>query len=269
MTPVCSSRRRGGRPCPRPRRGAGRWPVPTGARPRGTGRGCCGRAGRACPSCRAPPSQLLSCNLADCAGKHIRRHICVGRSQGHRSFVQMSCCLLTLPPRWADSGHGDRRVRARACVCASPSPRGAPTRPSGCAATSARRARCASPTLDEKVERLALMRKQLVRVLDDDGKAVGPVGARPRRRRSCVAGPARHDARAQLRRPHAARPPPGQDLVLHAVPRRGGHRLRPAAGAAPGRHALPHLPPAGPADRRRLPARRHDEPGALERATTR
>ncbi len=30
------------------------------------------------------------------------------------------------------------------------------------------------PELDEKVERIALMRKQLVRVLDDDGKAVGP-----------------------------------------------------------------------------------------------
>ncbi len=30
------------------------------------------------------------------------------------------------------------------------------------------------PDLDEKVERVALMRKQLVRVLDDDGRAVGP-----------------------------------------------------------------------------------------------
>jgi 2-oxoisovalerate dehydrogenase E1 component alpha subunit len=30
------------------------------------------------------------------------------------------------------------------------------------------------PDLDEKVERIALMRKQLVRVLDDDGTAVGP-----------------------------------------------------------------------------------------------
>ncbi|MCB0878607.1 MAG: 3-methyl-2-oxobutanoate dehydrogenase (2-methylpropanoyl-transferring) subunit alpha, partial [Thermoleophilia bacterium] len=29
------------------------------------------------------------------------------------------------------------------------------------------------PTLDEKVERVALMRKQLVRVIDDDGTAVG------------------------------------------------------------------------------------------------
>jgi 2-oxoisovalerate dehydrogenase E1 component alpha subunit len=32
----------------------------------------------------------------------------------------------------------------------------------------------AKPKLDEKVERLALMRKQLVRVLDDDGMAIGP-----------------------------------------------------------------------------------------------
>ena len=30
------------------------------------------------------------------------------------------------------------------------------------------------PDLDEKVERIAMMRKQLVRVLDDDGQAVGP-----------------------------------------------------------------------------------------------
>ena len=30
------------------------------------------------------------------------------------------------------------------------------------------------PELDEKVERIALMRKQLVRVLDEDGKACGP-----------------------------------------------------------------------------------------------
>ncbi|MDO8362670.1 MAG: thiamine pyrophosphate-dependent dehydrogenase E1 component subunit alpha [Actinomycetota bacterium] len=30
------------------------------------------------------------------------------------------------------------------------------------------------PELDEKVERIALMRKQLVRVIDDDGQAVGP-----------------------------------------------------------------------------------------------
>ena len=30
------------------------------------------------------------------------------------------------------------------------------------------------PELDEKVERIAMMRKQLVRVLDDDGQAVGP-----------------------------------------------------------------------------------------------
>jgi len=29
------------------------------------------------------------------------------------------------------------------------------------------------PALDEKVERVALMRKQLLRVLDDDGTAVG------------------------------------------------------------------------------------------------
>ena len=32
----------------------------------------------------------------------------------------------------------------------------------------------AKPDLDEKVERIALMRKQLVRVLDDEGNAVGP-----------------------------------------------------------------------------------------------
>ena len=38
------------------------------------------------------------------------------------------------------------------------------------------------PPLDEKVERIALMRKRLVRVLDDDDKAHGRVGAGPHRR---------------------------------------------------------------------------------------
>ena len=70
----------------------------------------------------------------------------------------------------------------------------------------------------------------LVRVLDDDGRAVGPWAPADRRRR-CCAGPARHDEDARLRRPHADRAAAEQDLVLHAVPGRGGDRHRARAGA--------------------------------------
>ena len=86
----------------------------------------------------------------------------------------------------------------------------------------------AKPALDEKVERIALMRKQLVRVLDDDGNAVGAwvpeLSADEKRRRA-----ARHDARAQLRRSHAARASPGQDSFYMQCTRRGGDRLRTTA----------------------------------------
>ena len=103
----------------------------------------------------------------------------------------------------------------------------------------------------------------LIRVLDDDGKAVGPVGP-PARRRHAARGAARHDADPRLRRPHVPRPAPGQDQLLHEVHRRGGGRRgrRPCAG--PRRHVLPDLSPAGPADRARLSAGRDDVPDLFQ-----
>ena len=47
--------------------------------------------------------------------------------------------------------------------------------------------------------------------------------------------------------------------------RRGGDRLRPSQGARARRHVLSDLSPAGPADRRRLAAGRHDVPDLLQR----
>ena len=102
------------------------------------------------------------------------------------------------------------------------------------------------PPLDEKVERIALMRKQLIQVLGEDDKADGP-WAPELSPEQLIAG--LHDM--MLVRAFDARllagPPAGQDLVLHAVPRRGGDRLRPATRPARRRHALPDVPPAGSA----------------------
>ena len=103
---------------------------------------------------------------------------------------------------------------------------------------------------------------------------------RPGRRRHCPrpVGPAQLDVEtlkrglkphadgAHLRRPHVRGPAPGQDLVLHEVHRRRGDGGRAGRRARPRRHVLPHLSPAGPADRARLSARRHDVPGLFERA---
>ena len=120
------------------------------------------------------------------------------------------------------------------------------------------------PALDEKVERIALMRKQLVRVLDDDGQAVGEwvpemsVEDKVRGLRDMMLD-------ARVRRPSAACTSTGQDVLLHAVPRRRSDRVRATAGAATRRHALPHLPPAGTADLGRVSTGRHDEPGDVER----
>ena len=77
--------------------------------------------------------------------------------------------------------------------------------------------------------------------------------------------PARHDADARLRRAHALVAAPGQDLVLHYLPRRGGCRDRPSQGARARRHVLCDLPPAGAPDRARLAAGRHDVRDLLQR----
>ena len=106
----------------------------------------------------------------------------------------------------------------------------------------------------------------LVRVLDDDGHAVGP-WATQTDAQAAAPRPARDDEDAHLRRPHADRAAAKEDVVLHAVPGRRGDRHRACAGARPWRHVLSDLPPAGPAARARR--RRHgrdDLPVAVQRA---
>ena len=91
-----------------------------------------------------------------------------------------------------------------------------------------------------------------------------PVGS-ARGPRAAAQRPA-HDAEdPRLRRAHADRATAEEDLVLHAVPGRGGDRHRAGHGARAGRHVLSHLPPAGNPDRARLSARRHDVPALLQR----
>jgi hypothetical protein len=121
------------------------------------------------------------------------------------------------------------------------------------------------PPVDSAPAQTSDLAYTLVRVLDDDGRAVGPwalpIDAEPPARRV-----ARDGDHPGLRRPHADRAAPEEDVVLHAEPGRGGDCRRPGAGAGAGRHVLPHLPPAGHPGRTRLPAARHDVPAVLERA---
>ena len=103
----------------------------------------------------------------------------------------------------------------------------------------------------------------LVRVLDEEAKAVGPWDPRLDPGHA-AADAARHGAGPRLRRAHVPRPAPGQDQLLHEVARRGGGGGGGRARARRRGHVLPHLPPAGPADRARLSAGRDDVPDLLE-----
>ena len=121
------------------------------------------------------------------------------------------------------------------------------------------------PAVDVSAADVSDLAFTLVRVLDDEGQAVGPWAPRidaDRLRK----GLQRNDEDARLRRPHADRAAAEEDLVLHAVPGRGGHRHRACDGAPARRHVLPNLPPAGPAAgaRRRLDGRA-DVPAAEQR----
>lgn len=78
--------------------------------------------------------------------------------------------------------------------------------------------------------------------------------------------PAPHAAHAHLRRAHAARAAPGQDVVLHALPRRGSGLGRAGHGAAAEGHAVPGLSQPGSLRGPRATARRPDVPAALEYA---
>ena len=101
----------------------------------------------------------------------------------------------------------------------------------------------------------------LIRVLDDDGAAVGPWV--PNR---CCAG--LHEGLRAMMMTRAFdermidRAAPGQDLVLHALHRRRGDRRRRKRWRCDADDmCLPDLPPAGIADRPPLAAGRDDVPG--------
>ena len=92
------------------------------------------------------------------------------------------------------------------------------------------------------------------------GRPVGPEA----RSRHAAQDAARHGHGAHLRRPHVPRAAAGEDQLLHEVHRRGGDRGCRADRARPRGHALPDLPPAGPAHRARLSADGDDEPDLFE-----
>ena len=120
------------------------------------------------------------------------------------------------------------------------------------------------PALDEKVERIALMRKQLVRVLDDDGQAVGE-WVPEMSVEDKVARPAQHDADARfdarMLRAHRQGKTSfymqclGEEAIACAQQR----ALRPGDMHFPTYRQQGLLISAG------YPTGRHDEPGHVER----
>ncbi len=120
------------------------------------------------------------------------------------------------------------------------------------------------PPLDSRPSQTGDIADAMVRVLDDEGRAVGPWDphADPELLRNGLA----HDAEdPRLRRADADRATAEEDLVLHAELGRGGDRHRAGHGSCAGRHVLSHVPPAGNPDCARLSARRHDVPVLLQR----
>ncbi len=67
----------------------------------------------------------------------------------------------------------------------------------------------------------------LVRVLDDEGQRRRSLGGAGSTRSGCARGLRGDDEDAHLRRAHADGAAPEEDLVLHAVPGRGGDRHAP------------------------------------------
>ena len=93
------------------------------------------------------------------------------------------------------------------------------------------------PPVDVDPADIRDMAYDIIRVLNRDGEAVGD-WAGTLDDDAIARGPEDDDAGARLRPAHADGPAPGQDELLHAVPRRGGDRLRLPAGAAARRHEL-------------------------------
>ena len=104
---------------------------------------------------------------------------------------------------------------------------------------------------------------ELVRVLDDAHDGGRPL-ASASRSGGAAGRPAPHAADAPVRRSHAAHAARRQDLLLHALPGRGGRVGRAVHGAAARRHAVSFLPQSGAADRARHRARGSHVPAAVQ-----
>ena len=120
------------------------------------------------------------------------------------------------------------------------------------------------PPVDVAAREIHDLAYSIIRVLNRQGEAVGP-WAEELDPDDAQERPQGHDEDPRLRRPHDDGATPGQGLLLHAVHRRGGRRLRLPDGAWEGRHELPDLSPARAADRAGLAAGGPDMPGLLQR----
>ena len=104
------------------------------------------------------------------------------------------------------------------------------------------------PPVDAAPEDIRDLAYSIIRVLNRVGEAVGP-WAGELSDEALLAGLKTMMKVRAYDVPHADGAAAGQDVLLHAVHRRGGDRLRLPDGAREGRHEFPHLPPAGSADR--------------------
>ena len=121
------------------------------------------------------------------------------------------------------------------------------------------------PDVNARVRDIGNLATELVRVLDDEHRAVGPWHPHldaP----DLQIGLQAHAAHASVRRSHAAHAAPGKDHLLHALARRGSRVGRAGDGAAPRGHAVPVVPQPGALHGPRAAARRPDVPAAVEHA---
>ncbi len=123
----------------------------------------------------------------------------------------------------------------------------------------------ARPDAAAPAAEIRLLSEGLVRVLDEEHRAVGPWNPHLDAAGTAGGAPA-HAADAHFRRPHAAHPALGKDFLLHALLRRGGRVGRDGDGAAAHRHAVSLVPQPGPLLRARPADARPDVPAAFEHA---
>ncbi len=123
----------------------------------------------------------------------------------------------------------------------------------------------ARPDAGSPASEIRYLCEGLVRVLDDEHRAVGPWNPHLDAAELQV-GAAAHAADARIRRPHAAHPALREDFLLHALLRRGSRVDRDGDGAQAVRHAVPLVPQPGPVRRARPADPRPHVPVPLEHA---